>query len=72
MPALCQDICDVIKVRNDPRVKAPEWRALEQIVAEARAAGRQVVTLGPAGIFEIVPHATFPSDEIDCGVEQSG
>ncbi len=52
MPALCQDVCEVVKLRA--QAKAPEWRALDQIVAEARAAGRQVMCLGPAGIFEIV------------------
>ncbi len=40
MAALCNDICDVVKLRSDPAVKEPEWRVLEQIVAEARAEGR--------------------------------
>jgi len=34
-------------------VTAPEYRALEQIVAEAIAEGRQPVVLGPAGILHV-------------------
>jgi hypothetical protein len=42
---------------NDRRrnVREPEFRALEQIVADADRAGRQVVVLGPAGILEVTP-----------------
>ncbi len=69
MAAQAHDVCGVIKLRSNPQVKAPEWRALEQIVAEARAAGRQVVTLGPAGIFEIVSHHrdTEDTENVDKG-----
>ncbi len=56
MPVLAEDVCEVVKLRSDSQVKAPEWRTLEQIVAEARAERRQVVILGPAGIFEIISH----------------
>jgi len=55
--ALHQHICEVVKLRSDPGVKEPEWRALERIVAEAAAEGRQVVVLGPEGVFEIVGSA---------------
>lgn len=34
-------------------IQEPEYRALEQIVAEAEAAGVPVLRLGPAGILEI-------------------
>jgi hypothetical protein len=34
-------------------VRAPEYRALEQIVADAQRAGRPVIALGPAGFVEI-------------------
>lgn len=41
------------------RVKSPEYRALNQIVAEARRHGNAPVVIGPAGILEI----TSPSDD---------
>lgn len=61
MPALRDDVCNVLSLRSHPAVKEPEWRALEQIVAEARADGRQVVVLGPEGVFEIAAGAAQAS-----------
>lgn len=46
------------------QAKEPELRALEQIVAEAAAAGRDVVVLGPAGILEITENRTTESTEV--------
>ena len=40
------------------RLRVPEYRALEQIVADAQAEGRAVLVLGPVGIFEIVGSVT--------------
>jgi len=34
-------------------VHEPEFRILEEIVRQARAAGRQALFLGPAGILEV-------------------
>ena len=39
--------------RRHRKLRAPEYRALEQIVAEAEREGRQVVILGPSGILEV-------------------
>lgn len=46
--------------RGAPRsLKTPEYRALDEIVADARAHGNAPVVVGPAGILEI----TSPSDD---------
>lgn len=40
--------------RGAPRsLKTPEYRALDEIVADARAHGNAPVVVGPAGILEI-------------------
>jgi len=41
-------------------VLEPEYRALEQIVADAESAGVPVFALGPAGIIEIQPTPCRP------------
>jgi hypothetical protein len=55
----------MIAIRMDGRIreptavmgfeKRPEERALQEIVAQALAEGRQVFVLGPAGILEVGP-----------------
>lgn len=50
--------------RRPPRrnLKTPEYRALDQIVAEAEAAGNIPVAIGPAGILEIVAYGDVAFD----------
>lgn len=47
-----------LETRTSRLLKEPEYRALEQIVADAEAAGVPVVALGPAGIIEITGPGT--------------
>ena len=42
-------------INHHQYVRAPELRALQQIVDEALVEGRQPIVLGPAGILEVVP-----------------
>jgi len=46
-------------------VREPECRALEQIVDEALAEGRQAIVVGPEGYLEIVPSAEKTVDGVD-------
>jgi len=50
---------------NHPSLHAPEYRALQQIVDEALAEGRQAIVVGPEGYLEIVPSAGKTVDGVD-------
>jgi len=54
-------------IHDHPSLHAPEYRALQQIVDEALAEGRQPIVLGPAGILEVVPSGKTvdPVDVVD-------
>ena len=57
---MIEGIREVTALRRHRKLTGPEYRALEQIVAEAGIEGRQVVVLGPAGILEVVPSRKNP------------
>jgi hypothetical protein len=48
-------MCTMTDKPSRRHVKEPEYRALEQIVADAEAAGVPILVLGPSGILEIQP-----------------
>lgn len=52
-------------VRHD-FVRGPEYRALDEIVADAESAGVPVVAIGPAGILEIQP--PWPVNVVPCRI----
>ena len=58
MATRIEGIRELTALRRHRKLNRPEYRSLEQIVAEAEAEGRQVVVLGPAGILEVTANGT--------------